>query len=128
MAEGILSVNVDGTDITILGDTEISTLFVTSRPFDGGTQATKRWQAFELEISDAGELPQLKLDLRFGKTIKEIEAADWTEYDASLSDAPVHLRAQSVLAQFRIRDTAPSVRWKLTRVSIYGRPMTGRRL
>lgn len=128
MAEGILTATLNGTAVTVLGDSEISTLFVTSRPFDGGTQNNKRWQAIEIEVSDPSALDQLKIELRHGKTVKEIQSATWTTYDASGSDAAIPLRKSSILIQFRIKDTSPTARWKLTRVTLFGQPMRGRRL
>lgn len=105
-----------------------SQVMVETRPLDlGDSRRDKYIDLIVMELEDADEVLQGKLYI---KELDRLKDEDSTEYSDPIEvtqfDTPIHVRLQSRFVQLKLVDEFPRVRWKLTAIDFYGRPMMGR--
>lgn len=127
LADGILTLTLNSTqNITVFPDTDITGIYVESRPFDGKTSAQKFIDGIIVDIDNRGEHTNLMFDIKWGDTLKGLDSAEWESFDISSSDFMCNPRITGKYFKIRVRDLSPTVRWKLTAIAFFGQLLKGR--
>jgi hypothetical protein len=133
MAEnnGLVSIKrtqLDGTEDRFGALVPGAEVWVETRPLDlGSSRRDKYIDAIVLEIEGAENFVSAQL---YVKELDRLRDEDQVSYGPGQPlrdvDEPIFLRLQSRYVQLKLVDEFPQVRWKLTGIEFYGRPMTGR--
>ncbi len=125
-ASGIAVLTLTKTDGRILNLVQASDTvsgYVETKDLDLGTSANKFLQAIVLDLVQYSNLGNMKLIVKYRRTLSE-DLQETAPISVQASD-PIYLTQlvpQSRYYRFRFQDDLINLPWKLSKISLFGRP------